>query len=172
MAKHTKTNEHTNSTNSDFHIKNSLSDRLYDVYAPITDPRKLWSALEFKYKQHEEDDYSLDDLLKHLRIEEEARNRDKRVTHGSTVHHVQVGNSSKRGSRNGQMKSNLGVNRDKFKKTGPSKRTGKCHVCGDTGHYARECKLRKSGNDDVNVVNGEIADRVAHVHLDDDNFVA
>ncbi|GJQ91919.1 hypothetical protein Tco_0003058 [Tanacetum coccineum] len=23
------------------HIKNSLSDRLYDVYAPITDPRKL-----------------------------------------------------------------------------------------------------------------------------------
>ncbi|GKC98676.1 copia-like retrotransposon, partial [Tanacetum coccineum] len=154
------------------HIKKSLSDMLYDVYAPITDPRKLWSALEFKYKQQEEDDYSLDDLLKHLRIEEEARNRDKRVTHGSTVHHVQVGNSSKRGSRNGPTKFNLSVNRDKFKKTGPSKRTGKCHVCGDTGHYARECKLRKSGNDDVNMVNGEIADRVAHVHLDDDNFVA
>ncbi|GKC05442.1 copia-like retrotransposon [Tanacetum coccineum] len=195
------------------HIKNSLSNRLYDVYAPITDPRKLWSALEFKYKQQEEgtnryliskffdfrmvdekpileqvhelqilvnklnvlsipipemlqvgaivsklppswndtskklinkkDDYSLDDLLKHLRIEEEARNIDKRVNHGSTVHH----------------------------KTGPSKRTGKCHVCGNTGHYARAYKLRKSGSDDVNVVNGEIADRMAHVHLDDDNFV-
>ncbi|GJU49905.1 hypothetical protein Tco_1219460 [Tanacetum coccineum] len=83
-------------------------------------------------------DYSLDDLLKHLRIEEEARNRNKRVNHGSTVHDVQVGNSSKR----------------------------------DTGHYACECKLRKSENDDVNVVNGEIADRVAHVHLDDDNLVA
>ncbi|GJT42661.1 copia-like retrotransposon [Tanacetum coccineum] len=192
------------------HIKNSLSDRLYDFYAPITDPRKLWSALEFKYKQQEEgtnryliykffdfqmvdkkpileqvhelqilvnklnvlsipipemlqvgaivsklppsgndiskklidkkDDYSLNDLLKHLRIEEEARNRDKRVNHGSTVHHVQVGNSSKRGSQNGQMKFNLG--------------------------------LRKSGNDDVNVVNGEIADRVTHVHLDDENFMA
>ena len=224
------------------HIKNSLSDRLYDVYAPITDPRKLWSALEFKYKQQEEgtnryliskffnfqmvdekpileqvhelqilvnklnvlsipipemlqvgaivsklppswndiskklinkkDDYSLDDLLKHLRIEEEARNRDKRVNHGSTVHHVQVGNSSKRASRNGPTKVNLGVKHDKFKKTGSSKRTGKCHVCGETGHYARECKLRKSGNDDVNVVDGEIADRVAHVHLDEDNFVA
>nr|GEY25078.1 copia-like retrotransposon [Tanacetum cinerariifolium] len=69
------------------HIKNSLSDRLYGVYAPITDPQKLWSDLEFKYKQQKED-YTLDDLLKHLRIEEEARNRDKRVTHGSTVHHV------------------------------------------------------------------------------------
>ncbi|KAI3767273.1 hypothetical protein L2E82_17365 [Cichorium intybus] len=129
------------------HIKNSLSDRLYDLYAPITDPRELWKALELKYKAHEEgtnkylvskyleyqmvddrsimeqvhelqvlvnklttlsialpelfqvgaiiaklppswrdfskrmmhksEDYSLDDLLKHLRIEEETRNRDK-----------------------------------------------------------------------------------------------
>nr|GEV86712.1 copia-like retrotransposon [Tanacetum cinerariifolium] len=191
------------------HIKNSLSDRLYGVYAPITDPQKLWSALEFKYKQHKEGtnryliskffDFQLVDekpileqvhelqilvnklnvlsipipeMLQHLRIEEEARNRDKRVTHGSTVHHVQVENSSKRGSRNGPTKFNLGVNRDKFKKTGPSKRTGKCHVCGNTGHYARKCKLRKSGNDDVNLVNGEITDRVAHVYLDDDNFMA
>ncbi|GJX97356.1 hypothetical protein Tco_0638097 [Tanacetum coccineum] len=36
------------------HIKNSLSDMLYDVYAPITDTRKLWSALVFKYKQQEQ----------------------------------------------------------------------------------------------------------------------
>ncbi|GJY68428.1 copia-like retrotransposon [Tanacetum coccineum] len=180
------------------HIKNSLSDRLYDVYAPITDPRKLWSALEFKYKQQQEGtnryliskffNFQMVDekpileqvhelqilfnKLNHLHIEEEARNRDKRVNHGSTVHHVQVGNSSKRGSRNGPTKFNLGVNRDEFKKSGSSKRTGKCHVCGETDHYARECKMRKSKSDDVNVVNGEIADHVAHVHLDDDNFVA
>ena len=31
------------------HIKNTLSDRLYDLYSPITDPRELWKALEFKY---------------------------------------------------------------------------------------------------------------------------
>ena len=36
------------------HIKNSLSDRLYDLYAPVTDPRELWKALELKYKAHEE----------------------------------------------------------------------------------------------------------------------
>ncbi|GJV54594.1 hypothetical protein Tco_1455599 [Tanacetum coccineum] len=104
-------------------INNSLSDRIYDVYAPITDPRKLWTTLKFKYKKQEE-----------------------------------VGNSSKRGSRNSQMKFNLWVNRNKFKKSRSSKRTIKGHVCGDTGHYDHECKLRKSKNDDVNVVNGEITD--------------
>ncbi|GJW28530.1 zinc finger, CCHC-type containing protein, partial [Tanacetum coccineum] len=112
----------------------------------------------------------LDRLYDHLHIEEEARNRDKRVNHGSTVHHVQVGNSSNRGSRSGPTKFNLEVNHDKFRKLGLSKRTRKCQVCRETDHYARECKMRKSGSDDVIVVNGEIADLVAHVHLDDDNF--
>ncbi|KAJ9565841.1 hypothetical protein OSB04_001807 [Centaurea solstitialis] len=36
------------------HIKNTLSDRLFDLYSPISDPRELWKALEQKYKTHEE----------------------------------------------------------------------------------------------------------------------
>ncbi|KAM0046470.1 hypothetical protein Hdeb2414_s0009g00316711 [Helianthus debilis subsp. tardiflorus] len=36
------------------HIKNSLSDRLYDLYAPVKSARELWKALEDKYKAHEE----------------------------------------------------------------------------------------------------------------------
>ncbi|KAJ9557006.1 hypothetical protein OSB04_011620 [Centaurea solstitialis] len=36
------------------HIKNALSDRLFDLYSPISDPRELWKALEQKYKTHEE----------------------------------------------------------------------------------------------------------------------
>nr|KAJ0194966.1 hypothetical protein LSAT_V11C700343390 [Lactuca sativa] len=36
------------------HIKNSLSNKLYDLYVLVKDLRKLWSALEFKYKAHEE----------------------------------------------------------------------------------------------------------------------
>nr|KAJ0185780.1 hypothetical protein LSAT_V11C900478900 [Lactuca sativa] len=36
------------------HIKNTLFDRLYDLYAPVKDPRELLNALELKYKVHEE----------------------------------------------------------------------------------------------------------------------
>lgn len=36
------------------YIKNSLSGRLYDLYASIKNPRELWNALENKYKAHEQ----------------------------------------------------------------------------------------------------------------------
>ena len=36
------------------HIKNALSDRLYDLYSSISDPKELWNALEYKYKAQEE----------------------------------------------------------------------------------------------------------------------
>jgi len=139
------------------HIKNSLSDRLFDLYAQVTDPRDLWKSLELKYKAHEEgtnkyliskyldfqmvddkgileqvhelqvlvnkltalsislpeifqvgviiaklppswkdfskrmmhksEDYTLDVLMKHLRIEEETRNRDRKGKVSSDPHH-------------------------------------------------------------------------------------
>ena len=152
------------------HIKNALSDRLYDLYSPITCPRELWKAMESKYKAHEEgtnkylasrylhfqmvddklilkqaheiqvlvnqmkmlsipipeifqvgaiidklppswknfskrmmhksEDYSLDDLLKHLRIKEETRNREKNGKAPVNAHNVQA-----RGKGKGRFKS-------------------------------------------------------------------
>ncbi|KAL6544724.1 hypothetical protein OROMI_023586 [Orobanche minor] len=193
------------------HIKNSLSDRLYDLYASVTDPRELWKALELKYKAHEEgtnkylvskyvefqmvddkpimeqvhelqvmvnklnslsislpelfqfgviitklppswkdfskrmmhksEDYSLDDLLKHLRIEEETRNRDKGGKVGSSVHHVSAGGSGNKGKSGGQDRKNFGPKKTNFKRPGNQqqknhiskpKRSGACHVCGET----------------------------------------
>ncbi|KAJ9557199.1 hypothetical protein OSB04_011813 [Centaurea solstitialis] len=211
------------------HIKNALSDRLYDLYAPIRCPRELWKALEHKYKAQEEgtnkylvskylrfqmvddkpileqihelqvlvnkmnslsitipeifqvgeildklppswkdfskrmmhksEDYSLDDMLKHLRIEEEARNRDKKSRNPVNVNSVQAG----------------GKNKGKLNSGGPSKKNGKCHVCGETGHYARECKQRKSGPSGgpsaaTNAV-GDIGALVANLTMDEINMM-
>nr|KAJ0201752.1 hypothetical protein LSAT_V11C600334860 [Lactuca sativa] len=216
------------------HIKNSLSDRLYDLYSPVKDPKELWNALELKYKAHEEgtnkylefqmvddksimeqvhelqvmlnklnalsislpeffqvgaiiaklppswkdfskrmmhksEDYSLDDLMKHLRIEEETRIRDKRGKVGQSVHHVSAGSSSHKGKYGGQNKKNFGPKKQSFKKSGHQnpnskpKMAGPCHVCGEIGHYARECKDRKS----VPVAHAveKVTDMVASVNL-------
>nr|KAJ0209478.1 hypothetical protein LSAT_V11C400170410 [Lactuca sativa] len=197
------------------HIKNSLSDRLYDLYAPVM------SALELKYKAYEEGsnkyllskylefqmindkpimkqvhelqamvnklnalsisipklfqvgaiiaklppslkdfskrmihrsvDYSLDDLMKHLRIEDETHIRYKRGKVRSRVHHVSIGGSGHKTKYGEQNKRNLGPKKQTFKKpshqnpNSKPKRVRPCYVYGEIGHYARECKDRKLG---------------------------
>ncbi|GJX32188.1 hypothetical protein Tco_0242043 [Tanacetum coccineum] len=53
------------------HIKNALSDTFYDLYASVTNPRELWSALEFKYKPHEKstNKYLVSKLFEYATIE-------------------------------------------------------------------------------------------------------
>nr|KAJ0185273.1 hypothetical protein LSAT_V11C900468360 [Lactuca sativa] len=199
------------------HIKKSLSDRLYDLYALVKDPRELWSALELKYKAHKEgtnkylvskylefqmandkpimelvlvrssqnchprgkdsskrmmqkyEDYSLDDLMKLLRIEEETHIRDKRGKVGSSVHHVSTGGFCYKNKFGGQNKRNLGPKKQSCKKPShqnPSsrlKRAGPCHICREIRHYARECKDRKSGL--VAHTVKQVTDMVANVNL-------
>lgn len=79
--------------------------------------------------------------------------------------------TGKKAYRGGPQKPKFGVNQERFKKVALSKTTGKCHVCGDIRHYVRECKERKSGNNDVNVVD-ETTDMVAHVQMDDTTLIA
>ncbi|KAI3748019.1 hypothetical protein L6452_10830 [Arctium lappa] len=229
------------------YIKSALSDRLYDLYAPITCPRELWTALEFKYKAQEEgtnkylvsrylrfqmiddkpileqihelqvlenkmrvlniplpeiflvgvvvdklppswkdfqkrmmhksEDYSLDDLIKHIRIEEEVRNRDKKGKAIMSANSVQDGGKGKGKSSGPAKKWNLGPQKKNFKRPGQStsqgpKRTGKCHVCGETGHYARECRQRKSGPPAAANAVVDLEHLVANLSMDEIDMIA
>ncbi|KVI06666.1 Acyl transferase/acyl hydrolase/lysophospholipase [Cynara cardunculus var. scolymus] len=51
------------------------------------------------------------------------------------------------------------------------KRVGRCHVCGETGHYARECKDRKSGPPVANYVKG-IQHLVANLHMEEIDMIS
>ncbi|RVW62312.1 Retrovirus-related Pol polyprotein from transposon TNT 1-94 [Vitis vinifera] len=95
---------------------------------------------------HKSEDYSLEEIQKHLRIEEESRSRDKMVeeSNGGTNKANAISKANHPKGKNNNNKKNFGnymspkKNQEQFKgKKGP------CFVCGKPGHYARECRFRK-----------------------------
>eukprot|EP00261_Vitis_vinifera_P019698 XP_010650253.1 PREDICTED: uncharacterized protein LOC104879341 [Vitis vinifera] len=95
---------------------------------------------------HKSEDYSLEEIQKHLRIEEESRSRDKMVeeSNGGTNKANAISKANHPRGKNNNNKKNSGnymspkKNQEQFKgKKGP------CFVYGKPGHYARECRFRK-----------------------------
>lgn len=99
-----------------------------------------------KKLMHKSEDFSLDQIQKHLRIEEEARKRDaKNLIQGqSSVNYLEA--RSFKGKGPGVKKDNHKFKHpgQKNKKFDPNKRKGKCHVCGETGHYAENANNAKA----------------------------
>eukprot|EP00261_Vitis_vinifera_P035297 XP_019076540.1 PREDICTED: uncharacterized protein LOC109122885 [Vitis vinifera] len=92
---------------------------------------------------HKSEDYSLEEIQKHLCIEEESRSRDKMVeeSNGRTNKANAVSKVNHPRGKNNNDKRNSGnymspkKNQEQFKgKKGP------CFVCGKPGHYVRECR--------------------------------
>ncbi|KAJ9561508.1 hypothetical protein OSB04_006668 [Centaurea solstitialis] len=145
------------------HIKNVLFDHLYDLYSPITYPRELWKALGKRIQGTRR------------RIYEETRIPEKRGKPPAIVHSVQAGGKGKERFKSAgpTKKWNLGPQEKSFKRQGQFsgqgniKRNGKCHVCGETWHYARECKLRKSWTSETANAIAEIEDLVANLRLEE-----
>ncbi|KAL6335999.1 hypothetical protein AAG906_003626 [Vitis piasezkii] len=95
---------------------------------------------------HKSEDYSLEEIQKHLRIEEESRSRDKMVeeSNGGTNKANAISKANHPRGKNNNDKRNFGnymspkKNQEQFKG-----KKGLCFVCGKRGHYARECRYRK-----------------------------
>ncbi|XP_050897394.1 uncharacterized protein LOC127104244 [Lathyrus oleraceus] len=169
------------------HILNTLSDRLYDLYTDNPYAIEIWKALEFKFKAGEEvgaiitklppswkgyrkkllhssEDFSLEKIQKHLRIEEESKEREKSESMGLSKANVVTTKGKK---KHDVIKSHLGPKKEhnKFKNSGGHKdpKSG-CFVCRKPGYYARDCRHNKSkyeinavhANDDIIAIVSEI----------------
>lgn len=91
-------------------------------------------------------DLNLEELEKHLRIEEETRNRDPKFNNpnSSKAHFIEKGKFQK----NFKVKNNK-----KFKHKPPDKA---CFICGKSGHFARKCRYKKTEKRNVsnpNIIN-------------------
>lgn len=88
-----------------------------------------------KKLMHSTEDFSMEQLLKHLRIEEETRIREKRVFESdSNIHNVV--NDHKENNLNGKRK------RDNNQKK-PNQKGKDCYFCGKPGHFKRDCRFFK-----------------------------
>ena len=123
----------------------------FQVGAIIAKLPPSWKSYRKKLL-HDTKDYSLEELQKHLRIEEESKVTDgKENTFVGIDKANSVNKSLNKSNKGKQTKENfLGPKKNigNFKK--PMK--GGCFVCGKFGHYARECRFKKDKKSEVNSI--------------------
>ncbi|XP_024022075.1 disease resistance protein RPP5-like [Morus notabilis] len=135
------------------HILNTLSDRLYDLYNSMESPVEIFESFQVgaiiaklhqswngyrKKLLHRRDDITLEQLQKHLRIEEETKSCDSKNKNVDSSK-VNVAEASK-------FSKNFKVNNDKkFKKAGNGQKkfSGNCFFCGKKGHRQNDCRYKK-----------------------------
>nr|GEY44379.1 retrovirus-related Pol polyprotein from transposon TNT 1-94 [Tanacetum cinerariifolium] len=130
-------------------IHSEYPDRLYDLYTPMTSAKEIWNSLEEKYTAEKEGadkfitfkffefamkdnvsildqvheflilDFTLDQIQKHLRIEEETRIREKNLNGASSskVNYVDSGKNNK--GNNKKMKGTWNSSKDNKKDKKP-----------------------------------------------------
>src|SRR4051812_40424654 len=120
-----------------------------------------------KKPMHMSEDFTLEEIQKTLRIEEEARKRMSKNYNQEGINYVQ-GSSSKKPNKNFAKTSskrkfvpsnNSGGGQKSSTEKAKSPMNKHCYVCGEPGHFAKNCSKRRNGPKVVNFV-------------EEDNFVA
>ncbi|KAJ9544770.1 hypothetical protein OSB04_024477 [Centaurea solstitialis] len=132
------------------HIKNALSSKLFDLYAPIKCPRKLWKALEHKYKALEEgtSKYLVSKYLRFQMVD------DKPIL--EQVYELQV-------LVNKMNLLSISIPEIFQEWEVPCLR--------ETGHYVIECKLRKLGPSAAANAVAEIGDLAANLTMNEIDII-
>ncbi|KAH9765249.1 hypothetical protein KPL70_001801 [Citrus sinensis] len=106
----------------------------FQVGAIIAKLPQSWNDYRKKLL-HSKENITLEELQKHLVIEEETRSRESKDKHDSTkVNVVEVSKFSK----------NFKVKNDKkFKKSSTQNFSGNCFFCGKKGHRQSDCRFKK-----------------------------
>ena len=123
----------------------------FQVGAIIAKLPQSWNGYRKKLL-HSSEDYSLEKIQKHLRIEEESRIREK--AENSNIGHSKANAVSK--PKSNKAKGDYGPKKDQDKfKTKGKPNGGGCFVCGKPGHIARFCRQRKGQGNEANVTTTE-----------------
>ncbi|GJV33981.1 retrovirus-related pol polyprotein from transposon TNT 1-94 [Tanacetum coccineum] len=98
---------------------------------------------------HTSEDFTLDQIQKHFRIEDETRIREKNLNGASSsmVNYVDSGKSNK--GNNKKRKGTWNSSKDNKKDKKPLSRV-MCYKCGEKGHIKRYCKNPKKKNQNSN----------------------
>ena len=131
-------------------------DEKFQVGAIIAKLPASWKDYR-KALKRKGDFLNLEGLQRQLRIEEEARLRDKQEENVEMTKSAHIVETNKRP----RASNSSTFNKDK------KKRTGACHFCNKKGHYIRECRLKKKQDqsNQTNAVEENLVALITEVNL-------
>ncbi|GJR90926.1 pol polyprotein [Tanacetum coccineum] len=165
------------------YVLNGLVDSLYNVYCKTTTAKELWESLEHKYKTkdagtkkfvHKRKEMSIEDLVVHLRIEDDNKLAQKNTYTPDSAKTNMVEHAGSSSKSNSKAKGKGKGKNDKKGKgkaeyltpkdgIGKQKFQGTCYNCDQPGHRAANCKMPKRVNPrQANMVNDNM-DMIAMV---------